>query len=66
LRGTVLPVGGIREKVLAAARAGIHHVILPKQNEADLDDIPSSLRQTLTFHLVEDIGEVLKLPIFHV
>jgi ATP-dependent Lon protease len=66
LRGTVLPVGGIREKVLAAARAGIHHVILPKQNEADLDDIPSSLRQNLTFHLVEDIGEVLKLPIFHV
>ena len=65
LRGTVLPVGGIREKVLAAARAGIHHVILPKQNEADLDDIPSSLRQTLTFHLVEDIGEVLRLPIFH-
>ncbi len=66
LRGTLLPVGGIREKVLAAARAGIHHVVLPKQNEADLDEIPPSLRQSLNFHLAEDIGEVLQLPLFHV
>jgi ATP-dependent Lon protease len=66
LRGTLLPVGGIREKVLAAARAGIHHVILPKQIEADLDEIPPSLRQSLSFHLAEDISEVLQLPIFHV
>ena len=66
LRGTLLPVGGIREKVLAAARAGIHHVVLPKQNEADLDEIPLSLRQSLSFHLAEDIGEVLQLPLFHV
>jgi ATP-dependent Lon protease len=59
-------VGGIREKVLAAARAGIHHVILPRQNEADLDEIPAPLRHSLTFHLVGDIADVLKLDVFHV
>ena len=60
LRGRVLPVGGVKEKVLAARRAGIKHVILPKQNEKDLQDIPEPLRKSLTFTFVEDIDEVLQ------
>src|SRR5215207_8432538 len=49
LRGHVLPIGGVKEKVLGAHRAGIAHVILPKQNEADLDDIPEEVRNALRF-----------------
>ncbi len=59
LRGRVLGVGGVREKVLAAHRAGIRHVILPKENERDLDDLPTSVRERLTFELVEQAEEVL-------
>ncbi|RMD59844.1 MAG: endopeptidase La, partial [Nitrospirae bacterium] len=64
LRGTILPVGGIREKVLAGRRAGIKRIILPKLNEKDLTEVPEKLRKQLTFHLVEDIDEVFKLDIF--
>jgi ATP-dependent Lon protease len=60
LRGKVLPVGGIREKVLAAHRAGIRTVILPRHNEADLDDVPAELRSEITFRLVDDADEVLE------
>lgn len=63
LRGDVLPVGGVKEKVLAAVRAGIHEVILPKINEKDLADLPASARDNLTVHLVHDINEALKVAL---
>src|SRR5438477_3250665 len=59
LRGRVLPIGGVKEKVLGAHRAGIRRVILPRRNEADLDDIPPDLRRQMEFVLVESIDEVL-------
>jgi ATP-dependent Lon protease len=60
LRGKVLPVGGIKEKVLAAHRAGIRAVILPRRNERDLEDVPEELRRQLSFTLVDDAEEVLR------
>jgi ATP-dependent Lon protease len=59
LRGKVLPVGGIKEKVLAANRAGIKRVILPKDNENDLEEVPQHIRKGLEFTFVEQIDEVL-------
>ncbi len=59
LRGKVLPVGGIKEKVLAAARFGLKTVILPKHNEADLDDVPQTVRDQMKFILVDTVDEVL-------
>ncbi len=59
LRGHVLPVGGIKDKLLGAHRAGIQTVILPKRNERDLLDVPPSVRDKLSFVFVEDVGEVL-------
>ncbi len=63
LRGRVMPIGGVKEKVLGAVRAGIRRVILPKENEADLDDLPKEVRQTLEVHLVQELGEVLALAL---
>jgi ATP-dependent Lon protease len=63
LRGRVLPVGGIKEKVLAAARAGMKEVILPKLNEGDIEEIPLHLRQSIQFHFVSKIEEVLKIAL---
>jgi ATP-dependent Lon protease len=63
LRGRVLPVGGIKEKVLAAHRAGIHTVILPKENEKDLEDIPEDVRHEMKFHFVVHTDEVLKMAL---
>ncbi|MEO5666556.1 MAG: S16 family serine protease, partial [Bdellovibrionota bacterium] len=63
LRGTVLPVGGIKEKVLAAKRAGIKTIIMCYRNEKDLEDIPEELRSTMTFHFVKEMHEVLKLAL---
>jgi ATP-dependent Lon protease len=60
LSGTVLPVGGIKEKVLAAHRAGIQKVILPKENERDLQDVPEDVRGELAFVTVETVEEVLR------
>lgn len=60
LRGAVLPVGGIKEKVLAAHRAGIKRVILPKDNEKDIDDIPEDVQKDLEFILVETVEDVIK------
>ena len=60
LRGKVLPVGGIKEKVLAAHRAGVTKVVLPKDNEKDLDEIPQQIKDELQFVFVEHIDEVLK------
>lgn len=59
LSGLVLPVGGIKEKVLAAHRAGIKRIILPKANEKDLKDVPQEVRDELTFILAERVEEVL-------
>jgi ATP-dependent Lon protease len=58
LRGQVLPVGGIKEKVLAAHRAGLKTVIIPKQNDKDLEDIPDEARDSLKFVLVERVDDV--------
>jgi ATP-dependent Lon protease len=63
LRGRVLPIGGVKEKVLGAHRAGITHVVLPKENEADLEDVPEEVRNLLTFHPVETLQEVFKLAL---
>ncbi|HSE92375.1 MAG TPA: endopeptidase La, partial [Methylomirabilota bacterium] len=60
LRGKVLPVGGIKEKVLAAHRAGIRSVILPRLNERDVEDVPEELRRKLSFIFVDDAEEVLR------
>lgn len=60
LRGKVLPVGGIRDKVLAAHRAGVKAVILPKRNEADLADVPENVKSELEFHFVDTIDEVFE------
>jgi ATP-dependent Lon protease len=63
LSGRVLPIGGVKEKVLGAVRAGIHTVVLPKLNEADLEDLPEDVRATLEVHPVEDLGEALALTL---
>jgi ATP-dependent Lon protease len=60
LRGQVLPVGGIKEKVLAAHRSGLKTVILPRRNEADLEELPDEVRQTMSFVFVETVDEVLE------
>ncbi len=63
LRGRVLPVGGIKEKVLAAHRAGVKTVILPRRNEGDLDDVPQELRDELEFRFVDTAEEVLQVAL---
>jgi ATP-dependent Lon protease len=63
LRGRVLPIGGVKEKVLGAHRAGITHVIIPKANEADLEDVPDEVRSLLTFYPVETLRDVLKIAL---
>jgi ATP-dependent Lon protease len=63
LRGRVLPVGGIKMKVLAAHRAGLTTVILPKRNERDLDELPDEVRSTMTFIPVERIDEALHVAL---
>jgi ATP-dependent Lon protease len=63
LRGKVLPVGGIKEKVLAARRAGIVKVIMPKQNEKDLTEIPDEIRNEMKFYFVEWLDEAFALTL---
>ncbi len=63
LRGRVLPIGGLKEKVLGAHRAEIKHIILPKANEADIEDIPEEVRAELTFYPVETLSEVLEIAL---
>lgn len=60
LQGQVLPIGGLKQKILAAHRAGLKTVIFPKRNEPDLDDVPEDVRQEMTFHTAETLDEVLK------
>ena len=70
LRGKVLPIGGLKEKLLAAHRAGIFEIIVPKDNEKDLADVPENLRNELKIHCVDNMDEVLavaferQLPVF--
>ena len=63
LRGRVLPVGGVREKALAALRRGISHMILPEANQGDLEEIPPELARKLEFHFVSGMDEVLALAL---
>ena len=60
LRGKVLPVGGIKEKVIAAHRAGVKKVLLPKDNMKDIDELPQNVRKELEFRSIETIDEVLE------
>jgi len=63
LTGRVLPIGGVKQKLLAAHRAGLTTVLLPKRNEPDLDDVPASVREQLEVHLVADVREVLEIAL---
>jgi ATP-dependent Lon protease len=63
LRGRVLPIGGLKEKVLGAHRAGIKTIIIPKANEADIEDVPEEVRNVLSFHPVETLREVLAIAL---
>jgi ATP-dependent Lon protease len=63
LRGLVLPIGGVKEKTVAAARAGIRTVLLPARNRKDLDDVPKSVKEIVTFHFVEHVDDVVKLAL---
>ena len=63
LRGKVLPIGGVKEKVLAAHRAGLKTIILPKDNEKDLADIPKNVLDALDIYLVDNMDEVLKIAL---
>jgi len=63
LRGRVLPIGGLKEKVLGAHRAGIKTIIIPKANEADIEDVPEEVRNVLEFHPVETLNEVLAIAL---
>jgi ATP-dependent Lon protease len=63
LRGRVLPIGGLKEKVLGAHRAGIKTIIIPRQNEADLADVPDEVRNELSFHPVDTLSEVLRFAL---
>jgi ATP-dependent Lon protease len=59
LQGKVLPIGGVKQKVLAAHRAGLKEVVLPARNGGDLEDVPESVRDEMTFHLADQIDQVL-------
>jgi ATP-dependent Lon protease len=63
LRGRVMPIGGLKEKVLGAHRAGIKHIVLPKDNEGDLEDIPEDVRKSLNFHAVATLDEVFAIAL---
>jgi ATP-dependent Lon protease len=59
----VLPIGGVKEKVLGAVRAGITEILLPKDNEADLEDLPENVAEKVRFHFAEELGDVLALAL---
>ena len=63
LQGLVLPIGGLKQKVLAAHAAGLTDVIVPERNEADLDDVPSDVRGQMHFHIVGSVDQVLALAL---
>src|SRR5262249_33726375 len=63
LQGRVLPIGGLKQKVLAAHAAGLTDVIIPERNRADLDDVPEKVREEIAFHPVMSLAEVLELAL---
>jgi ATP-dependent Lon protease len=63
LRGNVLPIGGLKEKILAARRAGITTIVCPKLNKKELDEVPAQIKRGMEFHLVDEFDEVLKLAL---
>ncbi|HSB55195.1 MAG TPA: S16 family serine protease, partial [Gemmatimonadales bacterium] len=63
LRGRVLPIGGLKEKILGAVRAGITSMVIPKENEPDLEDLPDVVRGRIQVHPVQELGEVLALTL---
>ena len=63
VRGRVLPIGGLKEKLLAAHRQGIFELVLPKDNEKDLPDIPENVRKQMNLHFVTSMDEVLKIAL---
>jgi ATP-dependent Lon protease len=63
LTGRVLPIGGVKQKLLAAHRAGLTHVILPERNAPDLEDVPQQVLEQLTVHMVRDVAEVISLAL---
>ncbi len=63
LQGLVLPIGGVKQKVLAAHRMGLTEVILPQRNEKDIDDVPESVRDAMTFHLVSRVEEAIAVAL---
>jgi ATP-dependent Lon protease len=63
LRGHVLPIGGLKEKILAARRAGIETIVCPRLNQKELDEVPAQLKRRIAFHLVDDVDEVLNLAL---
>ena len=63
LQGRVLPIGGLKQKALAAHRAGLTDVVIPFDNEGDLDDVPESVREQVQFHPVKDVREVLEIAL---
>ena len=65
LRGRVLPIGGVKEKILAAKRAGITDIILPSENRKDIDEIPAHYLNNLTFHYVDKISDVLDFALLN-
>ncbi|MGA7282605.1 MAG: S16 family serine protease, partial [Acidimicrobiia bacterium] len=66
LQGKVLPIGGVKQKVLAAHRAGLKEVIVPRRNEIDLDDVPEKVRDEMTFHIADDVSDVLAAALVEV
>jgi ATP-dependent Lon protease len=63
LQGKVLPIGGVKQKVLAASRAGLTEVVLPARNEGDLEDVPEAVREAITVHLAKDVRDVLAVAL---
>jgi ATP-dependent Lon protease len=63
LRGKVLPIGGLKEKLLAAHRHGIHETILPRENEKDTPEIPEQIRKVMKLHFVDNMDQVLKIAL---
>jgi ATP-dependent Lon protease len=63
LSGRVLPIGGVKQKLLAAHRAGLTEIIIPARNEPDLDEVPEEVREALTIHTLADVADVLALAL---
>jgi ATP-dependent Lon protease len=63
LRGRVLPIGGVKEKLLAARRAGVREVILPKKNQAGLKELPDYVKEGMTVHFIDNVGEAIRIAL---